>query len=109
MALEKFKLDDMTKGWFIGDFEPSLLKTKEVEVGVKNYKAGDYEDFHHHKIATEFTLILNGTVEMSGELFKNGDIIKIEPNISTNFKAITDVTTVVVKVPGASNDKYIDQ
>lgn len=109
MALEKFKLDEMTKGWFIGDFEPSLLKTKEVEVGVKNYKAGDYEDFHHHKIATEFTLILNGTVEMSGELFKNGDIIKIEPNISTNFKAITDVTTVVVKVPGASNDKYIDQ
>ncbi len=108
MALKKFKLDKMTKGWFIGNFEPSLLKTNDVEVGVKNYKAGDCEDFHHHKIATEFTLILNGTVEMSGELFQNGDIIKIEPNTSTNFKAITDVTTVVIKVPGASNDKYID-
>ena len=109
MPLEKFKLDAMTKGWFIGNFEPSLLKTNDVEIGVKNYIAGDYEDFHHHKIATEFTLILNGTVEMSGELFQNGDIIKIEPNVSTNFKAITDVTTVVVKVPGASNDKYIDE
>ncbi len=108
MPLEKFKLDNMTKGWFIGNFEPSLFKTNDVEVGVKNYKAGDHEDFHHHKIATEFTLILNGTVEMSGELFESGDIIKIKPNISTDFKAITDVTTVVVKVPGASNDKYID-
>ena len=108
MSLEKFKLDNMTKGWFIGNFEPSLFKTNDVEVGIKIYKAGDHEDFHHHKIATEFTVILNGTVEMSGELFHNGDIIRIQPNVSTNFKAITDVTTVVVKVPGASNDKYID-
>ena len=45
---------------------------------------------------------------MSGEIFQNGDIIKIKPNVSTNFKASTDVTTVVVKIPGASNDKYID-
>lgn len=28
----------MTKGWFVGDFEPSILKTKNCEVGVKSYK-----------------------------------------------------------------------
>lgn len=108
MPLEKFKLEEMTKGWFIGNFEPSLFKTNDVEVGVKNYKAGDYEDSHHHKIATEFTVILSGSVEMNGEQFHSGDIIKIEPNVSTNFKALTDTSTVVVKVPGASNDKYVD-
>ncbi len=108
MKIEQYKLDDMIKGWFIGDFEPSLFKTKDVEVGVKMYKKGDFEDHHHHKIATEFTVIINGTVEMSNKLYHHGDIIKIRPNISTNFKAITDVTTVVVKLPGASNDKYQD-
>ena len=105
--MEKFNLDDMFKGWFIGNFEPSLLKTNDVEVGIKKYMAGDEEGYHYHKIATEFTVILDGTVEMSGITYTNGDIIKIEPGISTNFKALTDVTTVVVKVPGASNDKYI--
>ena len=98
----------MIKGWFIGNFEPSLNKTNNVEIGIKKYKAGDYEDFHHHKIATEYTVILNGNVEMSGNQYNDGDIIVIEPYVSTNFKALTDVTTVVVKLPGANNDKYID-
>ena len=38
------KLEDMVKGWFVGNFEPSLLKTNDVEVAVKSYKKGDYEE-----------------------------------------------------------------
>ncbi len=106
MKLEKYNLDDMFKGWFIGNFDPSLFKTKSVEVGVKKYKAGDYENAHFHKIATEFTVIVSGEVEMNGELYKENDIIKIVPSVVTNFRAITDVITVVVKLPGANDDKY---
>lgn len=106
MKLEKFNLVDMFKGWFIGNFEPSLYKTNDVEVGVKKYKAGDIENQHFHKIATEFTVIISGEVEMNGDVYKENDIIKIVPNVVTNFKAITDVVTVVVKLPGAKDDKY---
>lgn len=105
--IETYKIEDMIKGWFIGNFEPTLYQTNDVEVGVKQYKAGDYESSHHHKIATEFTVVLNGEVEMNGKRYGNGTIIKIQPGVSTDFKAVTDVTTVVVKIPGASNDKYI--
>lgn len=108
MKLEKFKLDDMKGGWFIGNFEPSLLPTNDIEIAVKVYKMGDSELSHHHKIATEFTVILDGIVEMNNELFRQGDIIKIMPGVSTDFKALTEVKTVVVKIPGANNDKYID-
>lgn len=106
MSLEKYKLEDMIRGWFIGNFNPSLFKTNEVEVAIQQYKAGDVEEIHYHKIATEFTVIVNGCVEMSGNEYTNGDIVKIKPGVATNFTAITDVTTVVVKIPGASNDKY---
>jgi quercetin dioxygenase-like cupin family protein len=106
--MEVHKIKDMVKGWFIGNFEPSLFKTNDVEVGLKEYQAGDYEDAHYHKIATEFTVILNGEVEMNGNRYVDGDIIVIKPGVSTNFKAITDVTTVVVKIPGANNDKYVN-
>ena len=101
------KLQDMVKGWFIGNFEPSLCKTNDVEVAVKEYKAGDYEDRHHHKIATEYTVIIKGRVRMNGVEYAAGDIIVMEPNESTDFECLEDGTVnVVVKLPGASNDKY---
>ena len=109
MSIEKHNLEDMVKGWFIGNFNPTLFATNDVEVGVKQYKAGDFEGSHYHKIATEFTVIVNGTVEMSGNTYNDGDIIKINPGVSTDFKAITDVVTLVVKIPGANNDKYLTE
>ena len=105
--MKKNNLKDMIGGWFIGNFEPSLLKTKEVEVAVKNYKKGDQEESHYHKIATEYTLILKGRVKMMGIEYDEGSILTIPPMESTDFIALTDVTTVVVKIPGASNDKYL--
>lgn len=106
MEIEQYSLENMIKGWFVGNFEPSLFKTNDVEVGVKKYLAGDYENAHFHKIATEFTVIISGVVEMNGIQYVENDIIKIIPGVSTNFKAITDSVTVVVKLPGANNDKY---
>ncbi|MDR1216090.1 MAG: hypothetical protein LBK25_05345 [Treponema sp.] len=102
-----YKLKDMKGGWFVGDFEPSLLKTESVEVAVKTYKSGDYESVHYHKIAVELTVIISGKVEMNGEIYKTGDIIVIEPGESTDFRAITDAVNIVVKIPGAKNDKYL--
>lgn len=102
------KIDEMIKGWFIGNFEPSLLKTNDVEVALKKYKKGDYEKTHYHKIATEFTVIVSGSVKMNGIEYFEGDIIVIEPNEATDFEALEDNTVnLVVKIPGANNDKYL--
>ena len=101
------KLQDMVKGWFVGDFEPSLLKTGACEVAVKSYKAGDSEELHHHKVATEVTLILSGRVLMCGKEWGEGDIVVLEPGEATDFVALTDAVNVVVKTPGAKNDKYL--
>lgn len=100
------KLDNMIKGWFVGNFEPSLYKTNNVEVAIKRYKAGNYEEAHYHKIATEITVIISGLVEMGGNIYRNGDIVIIEPNEMVDFLAINDSVTAVVKIPGANNDKY---
>lgn len=100
------KLSDMEKGWFIGNFNPSLLKTEVVEVAVKHYKAGDSEKEHYHKAAREFTVIVSGKVKMHGQTYSAGDIIVIERNTPSDFEALTDAITTVVKAPGARNDKY---
>jgi quercetin dioxygenase-like cupin family protein len=101
------KLTSMKKGWFVGDFEPTLFKTENVEIAVKTYQKGDYEECHHHKLATEITVIVSGRVKMNGVEYQAGDIIIIEPYESTDFEALEDTVNTVVKLPGASNDKYL--
>lgn len=95
------------KGWFVGAFTPTAFHTNAVEVAIKKYSKGDYEERHHHKVATELTVILEGRVKMNGFEYSSGDIVLISPNESADFEVLEDVTTVVVKLPGASNDKYM--
>lgn len=101
------KLKDMFRGWVVGNFDPSLWKTDDVEVAVKTYKNGDYEEKHYHKIATEITVIGTGKVEMNGVEYNSGDIITIEPGEATDFKVLEDTITTVIKFPCLTNDKYL--
>lgn len=105
--MKLLKLDDMTKGWFVGNFTPTAFSTEACEVACKKYKAGDYEERHFHKIATEITAILKGNVTMNGKKYKEGDVIVIEPGEATDFKAESEVVNLVVKIPSAKGDKYI--
>jgi hypothetical protein len=105
--VKKFNLADMIRGWFVGNFSPTAYLTPDVEVAVKQHKANDEEDAHLHKIATEINVVLSGDVEFNGELLQAGDIVVIEQYESVKFRSKTDSVLVVVKIPGASNDKYL--
>ena len=103
-----YQLGEMSKGWFVGDFAPACLRSPHCEVGIKHYRAGDEESAHHHKVATELTAIVSGRVVMFGLEFGAGQIVQVDPGESTAFHALTDVVTVVVKVPSVAGDKYTD-
>lgn len=106
MPLQRYHLDQFTKGWFVGNFSPTLHATDAVEVAVKRYQPGGSEGVHHHKIATELTLIISGRARMNGEEIGPGEIIRLEPGEAADFTPLTEVTTVVVKLPCAPGDKY---
>lgn len=100
------QLSEMIGGWFVGGFIPSVFKTEAVEVAVKTYKAGTKEAMHYHKVATEITVIVSGRVRMAGRELGPGDIVVLQPDEASEFEALTDAVNVVVKLPGALNDKY---
>lgn len=100
-------LNEYTKGWIIGNFQPSLYETSDFEIAIKNYKAGENEGTHYHKIATEWTIVTKGKVLMNDIIYVEGDIITIKPYEKTNFKALEETTTVVVKIPSLIGDKYV--
>ena len=105
--MKHYRLEKMVKGWFVGAFSPTSHLTEACEVAVKHYCAGEKESAHYHKVATEVTLVLSGEVRMMGRTWRDGDIIKLNPGEITDFEAITDAVTVVVKTPSIAGDKYL--
>lgn len=104
--MKKYLYKNFTNGWLIGNFVPSIFKSKDVEVGLKYYNKNDFEKKHVHKLCTEITVIIYGKVKMSENIYQKGDIIKIEPGIPTDFLAIEDTATLVIKTPSEPKDKY---
>src|ERR1051325_1172931 len=100
------KLSRMVRGWFVGDFEPSILRTRDVEVAVKTMRQGEGEARHFHKIATEITVVISGRARMNDVILVEGGIPFLQPGERCDFEALTDLTLVVVTHPGAPADKF---
>ena len=60
--MKKFKFENFIRGWLIGNFEPSILRSKEIEVGIKHYKKGEKEPQTIHKITFEVTVVILGSI-----------------------------------------------
>lgn len=105
--VERSNINLMRGGWFVGDFEPSLSKSKDFEVGYRCYKKGEQHDTHYHTIAKEINCVARGSVEVCGEIYKEGDIFIVHPFkvIKPNF--IEDTSIICVKIPSVPNDKYV--
>jgi anti-sigma factor ChrR (cupin superfamily) len=101
------QLDNMVRGWFIGDFEPVAYRSSDVEVAIKHYRGGDIEPRHVHRISTELTAVISGTIRMDGRDLGPGDILTLAPGEPCDFLAVTDAIVVAVKVPAAKDDKYL--
>lgn len=105
--MKTYKLSDFTRGWLVGDFEPSIFRTKDFEVMVREYRAGDTEAKHVHKIADEITVIVTGKFVMNGLTLGPGDIVHLFPGDPTDFECLEDGATTVIKRPSVMGDKYL--
>jgi quercetin dioxygenase-like cupin family protein len=98
-------ITDFVKGWFVGNFEPSLLKSN-FEVGLHTHTKGEFHQDHFHKLGTEINLIVEGQLMLNGKIFGPGDIVVLEPYDISQSEYLTDVKLVVVKSISDPTDKY---
>lgn len=105
--MKRDNVKNFTKGWFLGNFTPSLIISSEFELGYKDYKKGDIEHTHKQLTAQEVTLIIEGAARMGSEFLNAGDIILIEPEEYFDFEALSDVRLVCFKTPSLPNDKVL--
>lgn len=102
----KRNINDFWRGWFIGDFEPSLLKTKDFEVAVLTHTKGEHWPAHYHAVATEYNLLLSGRMIICGQTIEAGDIFVLEPNEVADPEFLEDCKVVCIKTPSVKGDKY---
>ena len=104
--MRKFNLSEMKRGWFIGNFIPSVLKTDLFEVGIMNHKKGEDWPNHFHSEATEYNVLLKGSMTVNGQKIKSGEIFILERKEPCKPIFKENCTIVCVKVPSVPGDKY---
>jgi len=103
----KSKVSDFKLGWFVGNFEPSLLKSPDFEICVKYFSKGDTEERHYQRVATEITVLVKGEARIGDAYLSAGDIIQIEPFEVADFEALSEVALVAIKFPSIPSDKVV--
>ena len=101
------KLDAMHRGWVIGDFEPSLLRTKDFEVGILKHYKNEKWPTHYHKIATEYNILISGSMHLCGVELVAGDTFILEPFEIAEPTFHEDCVIICIKVPSDTKDKYV--
>lgn len=105
--MDTYHLNDFTKGWFIGNFEPSILKTDQFEVGVQKHKKGDRPEKHYQKYATEYNVVIYGKLIANGKEINTGDIFVFHPKEVTDVVFLEDSEIVCVKTPSLGFDDKV--
>ena len=90
----------------MGNFDPSVYKTADFEVGYKLHKKGEAWPVHYHKKSTEITFLIRGRMTIQGRELTNGDVFVILPNEIADPVFHEDCEVVVIKTPSVINDKY---
>ena len=104
--MRKFNIKVMHRGWFIGNFLPSVLRTDLFEVGILTHHKGEEWPKHFHLEATEYNVLINGSMTVNNNLIHEGEIFVIEKNEICNPTFHKDCTVLCVKVPSIPGDKY---
>jgi quercetin dioxygenase-like cupin family protein len=105
--MKLFNIKDFKKGWIVGNFDPAIIKSKEIEVAVKHYEKGEKNDKHYHKQVVEITVINSGVFLMNNKKISSGDIVVINPEEYSDFICLTKGSITVIKNPSILGDKFI--
>lgn len=101
------KLPNFKNGWLIGNFDPSLLKTKDFEIAIQTHRKGFIGQKHYHSRSTEYNVVVDGKMNICGKEIKAGDVFVFYPNEISESEFLEDTTLVIIRTPSDPTDKYL--
>ena len=98
-------VDSFVRGWFIGDFEPSIIRTKTWEVALLRHSKGEKWDFHYHAQADEVNVLLNGRMMLNGHEIRSRNVFTIPKKQIACPLFLEDCLILCIKTPSVIGDK----
>jgi quercetin dioxygenase-like cupin family protein len=105
-SMETYRLSDFKNGWVVGDFLPTIFKSKDMEVSVQSFSAGAPTRDHYHAKAIEINIVISGAMRVNEQNFSDGDIFVLNPYEISSSEFFKDTTIVIIKAPSVTGDKY---
>jgi len=99
------RLEAMKRGWLIGDFTPSILRTSAFEIAYLNHKKDENWPAHVHNLADEYNVLIRGSMKMNNEKISQGDIFIVKKGMMTKSVFFEDCEILCIKVPSIPSDK----
>jgi|JI10StandDraft_1071094.scaffolds.fasta_scaffold07924_21 quercetin dioxygenase-like cupin family protein len=102
-------LENYDSPWVVGDFLPSILRTKDFEVAIFDFKADTITPVHKHMECVEINIIISGEclVYNNGikHKLKDGDIFTFPKGVYSRCHYLKDTKLVCIKTPSVPHDK----
>lgn len=99
-------INEYFKGWFVGDFTPSIHRNTSFEVAHHKHKKGETTYPHYHKVTTELNYIIKGELKVSGKILREGDMWIYEAGEISDVEFLSDIELIVIRWPSIPSDKY---
>jgi len=97
----------MRNGWFIGNFDPNILKTDQFEVGYLKHPKGQKWGVHFHEKLSEYNYLIKGKMTINNREINPGDLFIFRPDVPVDPVFLEDCELICVKVPSVPGDKVI--
>ena len=101
------RIEDVDRGWFVGNFAKAAFQTEACEVCYKFHAKGEHWPLHYQEKITEINLMISGEMRMHGKILTAGDIFILYPYEIADPEFLTDCEVICVKIPGIQNDKVV--
>jgi UDP-N-acetylglucosamine diphosphorylase / glucose-1-phosphate thymidylyltransferase / UDP-N-acetylgalactosamine diphosphorylase / glucosamine-1-phosphate N-acetyltransferase / galactosamine-1-phosphate N-acetyltransferase len=102
----EINLSKYMRGWVLGEFEPSLKKTK-YEVGFLHHEKGQQWPYHYHKNSDEINILCQGQMIINDCVISQGDLFVFEKNVISCPQFLQDCDIICIKTVSDKNDKHI--
>jgi dTDP-glucose pyrophosphorylase len=107
MNIKMYKLEDMFRGWFVGDFEPSVFKHAGVEIGYLLHKKGEKWQTHYHNNLVEVNLLIQGRMILNDIEINKNEIFVIDKKVIACPIFLEDCYIMCIKIPSMVGDKIV--
>jgi hypothetical protein len=107
MNIQIHKLEDMFRGWYIGNFEPSIFKHAGIECGYLLHKKGEKWPTHYHNNIIEVNLLIKGKMILNDIEINENEIFVIDKKALACPIFLEDCYIVCIKIPSMVGDKII--